>query len=168
MAPPATQPVPLCHDSSVAGLRAQEELAIRPPNAGNSLSRTWLVFWYAVFAALSIGSNLGSQSLSFHLYQGAYAVPGSVCVGTGVGLIVKYLLDKAWIFRYEHRSVSHGVRTFALYAAMGLGTTLVFWSIEFCANAIFHNEAGRLVGGALGLVIGYITKYQLDKRFVFA
>ncbi|WP_174479493.1 GtrA family protein [Paraburkholderia heleia] len=138
------------------------------PATGVVLSRPRLVFWYAVFAAISIGANLGSQSLAFHLYQGEFAVPISVCVGTGVGLIVKYLLDKAWIFRYEHRSVAHGVRTFTLYVAMGLGTTVVFWAVEFAADALFHDEIARLAGGALGLVIGYVTKYQLDKRFVFA
>lgn len=138
------------------------------PTASMSLSRTQLVFWYAMFAAISIGANLGSQSLAFHLYQGLFAVPLSVCIGTGVGLVVKYLLDKAWIFRYEHQSVAHGMRTFTLYVAMGLGTTLVFWTVEFTANALFHGEAARLAGGALGLVIGYVTKYQLDKRFVFS
>lgn len=60
-----------------------------------SLSRTRLVFWYAPFAAISIGANLGSQSLAFHLYQGPYAVPLSVCAGTGVGLVVKYLLRRS-------------------------------------------------------------------------
>ncbi|MEX3688561.1 GtrA family protein [Paraburkholderia sp. BR14263] len=136
--------------------------------ASMSLSRSRLVFWYATFAAISIGANLGSQSLAFHLYRGPFAIPLSVCVGTGVGLVVKYLLDKAWIFRYEHQSVAHGVRTFSLYVVMGLGTTLLFWSVEFIANALFHGEAGRLAGGAVGLVIGYFTKYQLDKRFTFA
>ncbi len=138
------------------------------PAAGTFLSRSRLVFWYAVFAAISIGANLGSQSLSFHLYQAAWAVPVSVCIGTGVGLVVKYLLDKAWIFRYEHRSVAHGMRTFALYVAMGLGTTLLFWAVEFAADALFHDESARLAGGALGLAIGYFAKYHLDKRFVFA
>lgn len=138
------------------------------PAVGIVSSRSRLVFWYAAFAAISIGANLGSQSLAFHLLQGEFAVPISVCVGTGVGLIVKYLLDKAWIFRYEHRSIAHGVRTFTLYVAMGLGTTVVFWIVEFTANALFHDETARLAGGALGLVIGYVTKYHLDKRFVFA
>lgn len=133
-----------------------------------AFSRSRLVFWYAVFAAISIGANLGSQKLAFHVYQAAYAVPISMCVGTAVGLIVKYLLDKAWIFRYEHRNVAHGIRTFALYVAMGLGTTFVFWIVEFAADALFHGENARLAGGALGLVIGYVTKYHLDRRFVFA
>lgn len=138
------------------------------PAGAMALSRTQLVFWYGVFAAVSIGANLAAQSVSFHLYQGMYALTVSMSVGTGVGLVVKYLLDKAWIFRYEHRSVAHGARTFARYVAMGLGTTFVFWGVEFAASALFHGEAARLAGGALGLVIGYVTKYQLDKRFVFA
>jgi putative flippase GtrA len=133
-----------------------------------SFSRSRLVFWYTVFAALSMAANLGSQKLAYHVYQAAFAVPLSVCVGTGIGLVVKYLLDKAWIFRYEHRSVAHGARTFALYVLMGLGTTFVFWAVEFAASALFHTENARLAGGALGLTIGYLTKYQLDKRFVFA
>lgn len=136
--------------------------------ASARLNRPQLTFWYAVFAAISIGANLCGQSLSFHMYQAAYAVPVSVCVGTGVGLVVKYFLDKSWIFRYEHRSIVHGARTFALYVTMGLGTTAVFWAVEFGADALFRGETARLVGGALGLVIGYVTKYHLDKRFVFA
>jgi putative flippase GtrA len=127
-----------------------------------------LVTWYALFAMISMAANLGSQKLAYHLYQAAYAVPASVCIGTAAGLIVKYLLDKAWIFRYEHRSVAHGMRTFALYVVMGLGTTGIFWVVEFAANALFHTEDARLAGAALGLTIGYIAKYHLDKRFVFA
>ena len=138
------------------------------PVGSIGLSRTRLVFWYGVFAGLSIVANLASQSLSFHLYRGVHAMAVSICVGTGVGLVVKYLLDKAWIFRYEHRSVAHGASTFARYVAMGLGTTLVFWAVEFAADALFHGETARLIGGAIGLVIGYVTKYQLDKRFVFS
>ena len=130
--------------------------------------RSRLVAWYAFFAAISIAANLGSQKIAFWLYQGRFAVPLSVCVGTAVGLIVKYLLDKAWIFRYPHRSVAHGIQTFTLYVVMGLGTTAIFWAVEFGADAIFHSEPARLAGGAIGLTLGYIAKYHLDKRFVFA
>lgn len=132
------------------------------------LGRSRLVAWYAIFAAISIVANLGSQKIAYWVYQGPFGVALSVCVGTAVGLIVKYALDKAWIFHYPHRSVAHGIQTFALYVAMGLGTTVIFWVVEFGADAIFHTEAARLTGGALGLVLGYFTKYQLDRRFVFA
>jgi putative flippase GtrA len=133
-----------------------------------SLGRASLVSRYTVFALVSMAANLGAQKLSWWIYQDAYGVLLSVCVGTGVGLLVKYALDKAWIFRYEHRSVAHGIETFARYVAMGLATTAIFWAMEFIAQALFHTEAARLTGGALGLAIGYFAKYQLDKRFVFA
>jgi putative flippase GtrA len=133
-----------------------------------TLGRTSLVTWYTAFALLSMAANLGSQKVSWCLYQGPFAIALSVYIGTGVGLVVKYALDKAWIFRYEHRDVAHGIQTFARYIAMGLVTTAVFWAMEFGAEALFHNEPARLTGGALGLALGYFVKYQLDKRFVFA
>jgi hypothetical protein len=40
--------------------------------------------------------------------------------------------------------------------------------MEFAAQVLFNSETARLAGGALGLTLGYIAKYQLDKRFVFA
>jgi putative flippase GtrA len=135
--------------------------------SGATLGNSRLVVVYALFAALSIAANLGSQKLAFWIYQGPRAVLLSVCAGTAVGLVVKYALDKAWIFRYAHDSVAHGVRTFSLYVVMGLGTTAIFWFFEFVADALFHTESVRLAGGAIGLVLGYLTKYRLDKRFVF-
>jgi hypothetical protein len=138
------------------------------PTVAAPLPRARLVVAYATFAALSIVANLASQKLAYWLYHGWLAIPLSVCVGTGVGLVVKYLLDKAWIFRYPHRSVAHGLQTFTMYVVMGLGTTALFWAVEFGADLLFHTEPARLAGGALGLTLGYFAKYHLDKRFVFA
>jgi hypothetical protein len=73
-----------------------------------------------------------------------------------------------WIFRYPHRSIAHGMQTVVLYVAMGLGTTLIFWGAEFGADLLFHSQSARLAGGTLGLILGYLAKYHLDKRFVFA
>jgi putative flippase GtrA len=131
-------------------------------------SRTSLVTWYAIFALLSMAANLGSQKVVWCLYEGPFAIPLAVCIGTGTGLAVKYALDKTWIFRYEHRSVAHGIQTLLRYVAMGLATTAIFWATEFGSEALFHSETARLAGGALGLMLGYFAKYQLDKRFVFA
>ncbi len=141
---------------------------LNPQRLSAPFTGTRLVVWYALFAALSIVANLASQKLAFALYRGAAAVALSVGVGTAVGLVVKYALDKAWIFRYAHRSVAHGMKTFVLYVAMGGATTAIFWGAEFGANALFHSEPARLAGGALGLVVGYVVKYRLDRRFVFA
>ncbi|MBB5416358.1 putative flippase GtrA [Paraburkholderia atlantica] len=132
------------------------------------MSASRLVIFYAMFAAISIAANIGLQKLSLITYSGAFSVPLSVVVGTGGGLVVKFLLDKLWIFRYQHRDLSHGIQSFLLYTVMGLATTAIFWGFEFGADAIYHSEPARFTGGVIGLVIGYIVKYRLDKKFVFA
>ncbi|MGF6465692.1 GtrA family protein [Paraburkholderia youngii] len=132
------------------------------------MSASRLVIFYAMFAAISIAANIGLQKLSLITYSGAFSVPLSVVVGTGGGLVVKFLLDKLWIFRYQHRDLSHGIQSFLLYTVMGLATTAIFWGFEFGADAIYHSEPARFTGGAIGLVIGYVVKYRLDKKFVFA
>ena len=50
---------------------------------------------------------------------------------------------------------------------MGLATTAIFWGTEFLFSRI--DPSGRLIylGGAIGLAIGYVVKYELDRRFVF-
>ncbi|MGF6480238.1 GtrA family protein [Paraburkholderia sp. JPY419] len=132
------------------------------------MSASRLVIFYAMFAAISIAANIGLQKLSLVTYSGAFSVPLSVVVGTGGGLVVKFLLDKLWIFRYQHRDLSHGIQSFLLYTVMGLATTAIFWGFEFGADAIYHSEPARFTGGVIGLVIGYVVKYRLDKKFVFA
>ena len=50
---------------------------------------------------------------------------------------------------------------------MGLATTVIFWGFEFGFQYLFATKEMRYLGGALGLAIGYVAKYLLDKRFVF-
>jgi len=80
---------------------------------------------------------------------------------------VKYLLDKAFIFRFTARDKLHDVQTFGLYTVMGIATTAIFWGFEFGFNHAFRSKEMRYLGGLIGLAIGYWTKYHLDKRYVF-
>jgi putative flippase GtrA len=82
-------------------------------------------------------------------------------------LLVKYTLDKKFIFRFRARNPLHETQTFVIYGFMGVFTTLIFWAFEFGFNHLFQTKYLRYFGGILGLAIGYYTKYQLDKRFVF-
>lgn len=132
------------------------------------MTRSQIVVLYSLFAALSIGANIGSQKLVLMFSSLPHVIPLSVLVGTAVGLGVKFFLDKIWIFRYKHRDLAHGIKSFILYSAMGVGTTVIFWGFEFGADRVFGTEAARLSGGALGLVVGYLVKYRLDKQFVFS
>jgi putative flippase GtrA len=62
--------------------------------------------------------------------------------------------------------VAHG-RRFALYTVMGASTTVVFWTMQTSFFMIWQTQNMLMLGGALGLAIGYFVKYRLDKRFVF-
>jgi putative flippase GtrA len=63
--------------------------------------------------------------------------------------------------------VAHDTQTFALYTIMGLLTTVVFWGFEWGFHWAFETKEMRYLGGVIGLAIGYLIKYHLDKRFVF-
>lgn len=122
---------------------------------------------YAAFSAIATAANLGAQWLVIALYHGPYAVPISVLVGTATGLPIKYALEKRHVFEFETRSLSHDSRLFVLYTALGALTTLVFWGIEWAFHHAFGTDGMRYLGGAIGLTLGSVMKYHLDKRFVF-
>lgn len=126
-----------------------------------------LAIKYAIFALIATAANIGAQDLVIRTYSGASDILVSIVVGTGVGLVVKYILDKRYIFRFQARSAAHDTQTFALYTIMGLITTVIFWGFEFGFHHIFETKEMRYLGGVIGLTIGYLTKYHLDKRYVF-
>lgn len=128
---------------------------------------TKLAINYAIFALIATAANIGAQDVVIRSYRGAFDILASVIVGTGVGLVVKYILDKRYIFRFRARSIAHDTQTFALYTVMGLATTVMFWGFEFGFHHIFETKEMRYLGGVIGLAIGYLTKYHLDKRYVF-
>jgi putative flippase GtrA len=123
---------------------------------------------YALFAAVATGCNLGSQALMDRAYRGALAVYVSLFVGTLVGLVVKYVLDKKFIFHDLTQGLVGRGRQFVRYVLTGVLTTAVFWGLELGAFHAFHAQSARYIGGAAGLALGYWLKYQLDKRFVFS
>jgi putative flippase GtrA len=122
---------------------------------------------YVIFAVIATLTNLLAQEITVQMYSGIFQFSISVMAGTVVGLIVKYLLDKKYIFNYHTQNQSQDAQTFVIYAAMGIITTLIFWSMEYAFDTWFETRFMRYTGAVLGLMIGYATKYQLDKRFVF-
>lgn len=123
---------------------------------------------YAAFAVLATLANLAAQRVMLAGLDGPWALMPAIAVGTGVGLVVKYALDKRWIFADRRTGAAEHGRLFGLYAATGVATTAVFWGAEAGAWAIWRTDAAREAGAVLGLAVGYVVKYQLDARFVFA
>ena len=120
-----------------------------------------------IFAIIAIVSNLLGQELSLSVYSQQYSILLSIFIGTGTGLVVKYWLDKTFLFSYQTSSVQHEGKTFILYTLMGVVTTCIFWLTELSFEWIFQDKTMRYVGAVLGLTLGYYIKYILDGKFVF-
>jgi len=127
-----------------------------------------LVFRYAAFAVIATIANLGTQRLVLAWDESAVGFALAVFMGTLVGLVIKYLLDKRWIFADVSTGLQAHSRKFTLYTIMGLVTTAIFWGTETAFWLIWHTDAMRELGAVLGLAVGYVVKYNLDRRFVFS
>ena len=126
-----------------------------------------IVTRYILFAAVATGINIGTQRLALLLYQGRLALPAAMVLGTGTGLLVKYLLDKRYIFNFTAETKGRDLLTFFLYSLMGVATTGIFWITELLFDKAFPFEAAKYIGAVTGLAVGYTMKYFLDRRFVF-
>lgn len=122
---------------------------------------------YIIFAVISTLFNLLFQYFSFTLYSGFASLYVAMFFGTLAGLIVKYVLDKKFIFYHEVKDKKDDVRKFTLYSLMGVFTTIIFWGTEIAFDALSQDPNAKYLGAVIGLSIGYIIKYFLDKRFVF-
>ncbi|MEA2111052.1 MAG: GtrA family protein [Campylobacterota bacterium] len=126
-----------------------------------------LVIRYIIFALLSTLANLLFQYLSFSVYSGFASLYVAMFMGTLAGLILKYILDKKYIFFHTPKSKKDDGKKFMLYSLMGVFTTFIFWGFEIGFDSAFENENAKYLGAVVGLSIGYIVKYFLDKKFVF-
>lgn len=128
-----------------------------------------LVLRYAGFAVIATLANLGAQRLVLAggdpVTAGRFAL--AMALGTAVGLVVKYLLDKRWIFYDRTTGARAQGAQFALYTAMGLVTTAIFGITETAFWLAWRTDLARETGAVLGLGVGYVTKYLLDRRYVF-
>ena len=131
------------------------------------MTRSTLILRYVAFAILATFANLGTQRLVLLSGDTQVIFALAVVVGTAAGLVVKYILDKRWIFADRTTGVREHGRKFSLYTAMGLITTAIFWASETAFWLIWNTHEAREIGAVLGLAVGYVVKYQLDRRFVF-
>lgn len=126
-----------------------------------------LVIKYILFASIATLFNIATQYVSLYIYSQDFSLYIAMALGTVVGLVCKYILDKKYIFYHKPKSTTDDGKKFLLYSLMGVLTTLIFWGCEIGFDAMFHSEKAKYAGAIVGLSIGYITKYMLDKKFVF-
>lgn len=126
-----------------------------------------LAFKYTVFAVISTIFNLLFQYLSFLVYSGFAALYVAMFSGTLVGLVFKYILDKKFIFYHTPTDKKDDARKFVLYSFMGVFTTIIFWGTEIAYDTLSQDPNAKYLGAVMGLSIGYVIKYFLDKKYVF-
>lgn len=122
---------------------------------------------YILFAIASTIVNLLFQYFSFYFYNGFLSLYVAMFFGTLSGLILKYVLDKKYIFYHKPKNKIDDGKKFLLYSLMGLFTTFIFWGFEIGFDYIFESNNAKYIGAIIGLSLGYVVKYFLDKKFVF-
>ena len=123
-----------------------------------------IAFKYIIFAILATILNLLTQYISLKIIDFLYL---AIVLRTLSGLVCKYILDKKYIFYDISNTKKDNAKKFILYSFMGVVTTFVFWGFELGFNYVFDFEFAKYLGAIIGLAIGYITKYFLDKKYVF-
>lgn len=128
---------------------------------------------YIAFAVAATLANLATQRIVFAAADALPQIPSAlvfgaaVAAGTLAGLVLKYVLDKRWIFDDRSRGLQAHGKQFSLYVLMGVATTAIFWGSETLFWLLWHSQIAREAGAVIGLSIGYVVKYRLDRRFVF-
>ena len=131
------------------------------------MSLKTLIVRYSLFAVIATISNLATQRLFLLLDKSFIFFGLAVFAGTIVGLVVKYILDKRWIFYDRSETLTDQGSKFMLYTFSGIFTTAIFWGTETIFWLIWQTQLMRELGAIIGLGIGYIVKYNLDRKFVF-
>ena len=131
------------------------------------MSMSTLILRYTAFAVIATLANLGTQRVVLAWREDWIGFAAAVFAGTLIGLVVKYALDKRWIFFDRVAAPAEEGRKFGLYTAMGLVTTAIFWGTETAFWLVWQTDLMRETGAVIGLTVGYVVKYRLDRRFVF-
>ncbi len=127
-----------------------------------------LIICYTAFAIIAIALNPVAQRLVLAFYRSTLGFGVALILGTAIGLVAKYTLDKRRIFFDVSTGFNSHSRKLSLNTAMGLVTRLIFWGTETTFWLIFKTNLMRETGAVLGLTVCYFIKFHLDRHYVFA
>ena len=130
-------------------------------------SATNITIYYSLFAGLSTVVNINIQMFFILTYRGLYSVEVYIFIGTLVGLLLCYFLEKCYIFSFQSTNIKLNGLLFCFNNFMGVFTTVIFWETEDVFYLIFTSDLMLCLGGVLGLAIGCNIDDQLNNHFVF-
>lgn len=152
-------------------------------NKSSALKRQMLL--YFIFAALMILLNYGIQKLNEMIAPTVCSniagiewlsllycteIPdmsefiGSI-VAVGITYIIKFFLDKFIVFKAIDTKLKQTSKEFIKYFVFAILTTLENIGIQFIMSNIFGSPLEFSI--IIALSIGYLTKFFLDRKYVF-
>jgi len=122
-----------------------------------------------VYFSPVICQNLGDNGLVRILYcsRDPYNMPelvGSI-IAVGITYIVKFILDKFVVFQKKGIQLKETSEEFLKYFGFAIITTLENIGIQFLMTNFIGTPLE--ISMVVALVIGYITKFLLDRKYVF-
>jgi putative flippase GtrA len=132
-----------------------------------ALSSHAIAVRYIMFAIIAGLANLATQEATIQVLPPLVPVMLSVLAGTAVGFVVKYLLDKSYVFLDGYDGHVAELRKVFLYGFFSIATTLLFWAVELSFWYIWNTIEAKYIGAVGGLSIGNWLKYMLDRTWVF-
>lgn len=130
------------------------------------MSTTTMFVRYVLFAIFATLANLVTQEIVVRLAPVA-ELSLSILAGTVAGFVLKYVLDKKWVFQDGYSGSRQEVQKVTLYGMFSVLTTLIFWTVEVTFWLVWQTDFAKYTGAVLGLFIGYAAKFLLDRAFVF-
>ena len=148
--------------------------------------KTKQYFIYMLFAVVAIIVNIGFQIIAreviilifsefafnfiaLNSIKFEYWFLGALAFGTLIGFIFKFIVDKFIVFE-EKRPIDDSIektgKQLFLYLGFAVFTTIIFWGLEILFKVLLPGD-WYLVGGIIGLAIGYTVKFLLDRKYVF-
>ena len=132
---------------------------------------------YMAFAALAIAINLVVQRMvewillssswaSYELLGLSVWFVLALGFGTAAGFLFKFVVDKFLVFKTKIVTLRETKGEFVKYLLFAIVTTIIFWGTEISFFLLLGKEC-YLIGGLVGLIIGYSLKFFLDKEYVF-
>lgn len=130
---------------------------------------------YFFFAAIAILLNTLIFTLLYEWAQAvvadrfwlALAEYAAKSCGIVAGFALKYFLDKNYVFADEKKERRQEAKQIGLYGLFSVFTTLLTFALAEVGERLMHHRYEATIGWLFGLVVGYTTKYYLDKNFVF-
>ncbi len=89
---------------------------------------------------------------------------GSIAA-VGITYIIKFFLDKYIVFKKSSLKMKETSQEFFKYFGFAILTTILNIGIQFILTNVFN--APLEISFVIALSIGYITKFFLDKKYVF-